>query len=83
MQETLLQQGVELMVFGMGTVFVFLAILVVVTTTMSSLLQRFLPAKPVEPAVTRTPAPAPALTDDQQLMAVLSAAVHKYRSRHK
>ncbi len=83
MQETLLQQGVELMIFGMGTVFVFLALLVVVTTAMSSLLQRFLPAKPIEPAVTRMPAQAAAPVEDQQLMAVLSAAVHKYRSRHK
>lgn len=83
MQETLLQQGVELMIFGMGTVFVFLAVLVVVTTTMSSLLQRFLPAKPIEPAVTRMPAQSAAPAEDQQLMAVLSAAVHKYRSRHK
>ena len=40
MQNTLVQQGIELMLFGMGTVFIFLALLVVVTTVMSALVER-------------------------------------------
>lgn len=83
MEETLLLQGLELMIFGMGTVFLFLAVLVVVTIAMSSLVQRFLPAKPVEKSVNQAVSPLAASNDEQQLMAVLSAAVHKYRSRHK
>lgn len=83
MEETLLQQGLELMVFGMGTVFLFLAVLVVVTIAMSSLLQRFIPATPVDKTVDQVASPSTAANNDQQLMAVLSAAVHKYRSRHK
>lgn len=80
MQESLMQQGVELMLYGMGTVFIFLTLLVVLTAVMSALLGRF--AKP-EPAVV-SPAVRPAAApDDKQLIAAISAAIHKHRSRHK
>ena len=45
----LLQQGLELMLAGMGTVFVFLTLLVFATTGMSALVRRFEPAAMVEP----------------------------------
>lgn len=81
MQANILNEGVELMLYGMGTVFVFLAVLVVVTTAMSAIVQRFFPDAP-EPALTNTPRPAaPAASNDDQLLAVITAAVHKYRSR--
>ena len=80
MQSPLLQQGVELMLFGMGTVFLFLACLVLVTALMSALLQRFAPIK--EPQLEQQ-APAMATPNDDRLIAVISAAVHKFRSRHK
>lgn len=83
MQDNLMQQGIELMIYGMGTVFVFLAVLIVVTTTMSKIVQRFFPDAP-EPVLTTTPRSAPvAAENDEQLLAVITAAVHKYRSRHK
>jgi len=37
----LMSRGVELMIVGMGIVFLFLALLVVAINTMSSLIQRF------------------------------------------
>ena len=40
MQATLVDQGLNLMMYGMGTVFVFLTVLVLATTLMSALLQR-------------------------------------------
>lgn len=46
MQESLLSQGADLMLFGMGTVFFFLAVLVLVTTSMSALVVRFFPEPP-------------------------------------
>jgi Na+-transporting methylmalonyl-CoA/oxaloacetate decarboxylase gamma subunit len=46
---------------------------------MSALLQRFTPIKETQPALS---ANAP-VQQDEQLIAVISAAVHKYRSRHK
>ena len=45
----LLQQGLELMLAGMGTVFVFLTCLVFATMGMSALVRRFEPAATVEP----------------------------------
>ncbi|MFT4636555.1 MAG: oxaloacetate decarboxylase gamma subunit [Arenicella sp.] len=41
MQDSLIDQGLNLMLFGMGTVFVFLTILVFATTLMSTLVNRF------------------------------------------
>ena len=80
MQPSLMQQGVELMLYGMGTVFVFLAVLVVTTTLMSALLQRFVKPEPIaEPPVANLPV---SIADDQ-LIAVIGAAIHQYRSRHK
>ncbi len=79
MQNQLLQQGIELMLYGMGTVLTFLVLLILATTIMSSLLQRFGKA---EPAV-KSAAASKTLGNDDQLIAVISAAIHKYRARHK
>ena len=81
MQDNLLEQGVELMLYGMGTVFVFLAVLIVAMTIMSSLMQRYV--KPVPAAVPPSAQRKTATNNDEQLIAVISAAIHKYRSRHK
>ena len=79
----LLEQGIELMIYGMGTVFVFLAVLVVVTQGLSWLVQRFMPEKAVTVAAKATPAQPADTAIDDQLLAVISAAVKEYRSRHK
>ncbi|MGB3621532.1 oxaloacetate decarboxylase [Ketobacter sp. MCCC 1A13808] len=79
----LLWEGVNLMVVGMGAVFVFLMLLVFTTSVMSALVARFLP-QPNHPVVTETPTPARATgTDNSTLMAVITAAIHQHRSRHK
>ncbi|WP_200821206.1 OadG family protein [Oceanicoccus sp. KOV_DT_Chl] len=78
MQSTLMQQGVELMLFGMGTVFVFLALLVVLTGVMSTVLQRFV--KP-EPVVAQRPSAQAGKQNNDQLVAVISAAIHQHRSK--
>ena len=81
MKDDLLAEGIELMVFGMGTVFVFLAVLIVVTVTMSTIVQKFFPDAP-EPTMANTPRPAvQPVADDAQILAVITAAVHKFRSR--
>ena len=82
MQDPLMEQGIELMLYGMGTVFVFLTLLVLVTTLMSALFERFGTPDPV-PAATPAARPVSPAADDKQLIAVISAAIHKYRSRHK
>jgi oxaloacetate decarboxylase gamma subunit len=80
MQNELRKQGVELMLYGMGTVFTFLALLIVATTFMSIVVRRFvkpelLPAKVVHRQ--------PVEENDEQLVAIIGAAIHKYRSRNK
>jgi len=46
-----LSSGVELMLVGMGTVFVFLTLLVFATRVMSSAVQRFFPTLELEKSV--------------------------------
>ena len=75
MAGNLIGDGVELMLFGMGTVIVFLSLLVVVTGTMSALVRRYLPAEPPPPVGDSHP--------DGALLAAISAAVHQHRASKK
>ncbi len=72
----LLLQGVNLMLLGMGIVFAFLAILVVALNGMSRLAASF-----YEPEASQTTPSAGAVTEDTELIAVISAAINRYRSR--
>ncbi len=81
MSETsLVAQGLELMIFGMGVVFVFLAMLVFVTGFMSKLVNKFAPEPQPVPAPARAATPQGV---DPQLLKVLSAAVKEHRARQK
>lgn len=66
MQESLISQGLTLMLAGMGTVFVFLTALVIAMTLMSSL-SRMLPA-------------APRGASDEEVAAI-TAAIREHRRR--
>lgn len=77
--DELLAEGLTLMAFGMGFVVVFLTLLIGVTMLMSWLVVRFEPAPIVKPVKAKT-ASAQAASNDAQLMAVMTAAIHKYRS---
>nr|VFJ43639.1 MAG: oxaloacetate decarboxylase, gamma subunit [Candidatus Kentron sp. DK]VFJ47701.1 MAG: oxaloacetate decarboxylase, gamma subunit [Candidatus Kentron sp. DK] len=71
----LLAAGVNLMLMGMGIVFVLLGLLVVTVGGMS----RLAIALAGEPTPPEPPKPQPAGTPDQQLLSVISTAIHKYR----
>jgi len=83
MKETLIDQGINLMLFGMGTVFVFLTILVFATTIMSKLVNRFAPAEekqaqakqPIELINTATPTASP------QVISAIEKAIAQHRQR--
>ncbi|MCG8671708.1 MAG: OadG family protein [Pseudomonadales bacterium] len=76
---TLLAEGLNLMLLGMGAVFVFLTVLVFTTTFMSRIIGKYAPTRP---AVAKASTPQPvAVNDDKQLMAVITAAIHQHRSR--
>ena len=82
MQESLMQQGLDITVFGMGIVFTFLLVLVICTSIMSRVITRFLP----EPEAATTPAPG-ALphghSGDERLKKVIKAAIEQHRNRRK
>ena len=87
MQGSIVTQGVELMLFGMGTVLVFLTVLVLAIALMSWVLQRYFPVLEVAPDANRrkgtATAPATAFAaGDETLVAVISAALHQHRSKH-
>ncbi len=87
MQGSIVNQGVELMLFGMGTVLVFLTVLVLAITLMSWVLKRYFPVLETAPEANHSKgaAAAPATTfaaGDATLVAVISAALHQHRSKH-
>lgn len=85
MQGDIVSQGVELMLFGMGTVVLFLALLVVMTTAMSRLVIRYFPESeaPALAALERLHRQQQQPADDPNLVAAISAAIHQYRAGKK
>ena len=80
MQQDIVAQGVELMLFGMGSVVVFLALLVVATSAMSAFVDSYFPESQPAPAAARPPAPRPGSVDSE-VVAAITAAVHQHRHR--
>lgn len=80
-ETSLVSQGLELMIFGMGVVFVFLTMLVFVTGFMSALINKIAPEVEAAPAPAAPAAPSAGV--DPQLLKVLSAAVKEHRARQK
>jgi oxaloacetate decarboxylase gamma subunit len=72
-----LSNGLLLLVLGMGTVFVFLTILVVVTKTMSKIVGKLESKKPVAAPVAAPVAQAPAPAADAEVAAAIVAALAK------
>ncbi|MBP5979379.1 MAG: OadG family protein [Halomonas sp.] len=81
MQNTeLLQEGLAIMGLGMGFVFVFLTVLVISVTLMSKVIDRF-QAAPVAAAAGSKGIHKPVIdSQEDEVKAVISAAVHRYRS---
>ena len=72
------------MVYGMGTVVLFLALLVVATTAMSRFLSRYFPEPEAAVTVPAQPVKSPVKPgDDPQLVAVISAAIQRHRANRK
>lgn len=93
MQAVLFTQGLELFIYGMGSVVLFLGLLVYATRCMSWLILRFFP-EPVAAVSINTPrlkqAHAPGTTPeraaqsqavDPQVLAAIGAAVARHRGR--
>ena len=69
MQGDLLQQGITLMLVGMGTVFVFLTALVIAMSVLSTVAKRFQPAPVVDDGAT------------PEEVAAITAAIRQHRNR--
>ena len=69
-----LNAGIELMLVGMGVVFMFLTLLVLAVNVMSSLIIHILPQKEPQQVAGET---------DHETIAAITAAVKLYRSEHK
>ena len=69
MEDDLLSQGLELMLAGMGVVFVFLTLLVGATTLMSRVVMRYQPAS--------------APPDDEEEIAAITAAIAHHRGKRQ
>jgi oxaloacetate decarboxylase gamma subunit len=80
MEQTLVSQGMDLLVFGLGGVFVFLAVLVISTLIMSWAVMRFFPEAPVLAEVPVVPSTQPV---SASTLAVIQAAIREHReNRH-
>lgn len=79
--DNLVSQGFELALFGMGTVFVFLALLIFATKLMSALVLRYEPVVSISSA--DTVAQAASTPDSGRLVAIISAAIAQHRSSKK
>jgi len=76
----LMIEGVNLMFLGMGSVFLFLSILVLALGAVARLSNRF--AQDDGGDVSRPPAATPrAATESEEIIAVISAAISRYRQR--
>jgi oxaloacetate decarboxylase gamma subunit len=91
-ESSLINEGLNLMLVGMGFVFVFLTLLVIVTGLMSRIISKYeknVGSLPAEGIPSPTAVISPAMHEQQQandqrgLITVISAAIHKYRSRDK
>jgi len=75
----LMSAGVELMLIGMGIVFVFLILLIGAVNLMSAMVLRYFP----EPTETQVLASTIIHPQDDRVIAAITSAVHRYRSEHK
>lgn len=73
MTPSLLQQGLTLMLIGMGTVFVFLTALVVAMNLMARVVARL----PVQPA------PGPVTGRNDEEVAAIAAAIRMHRQQQR
>jgi len=82
MTSSLIDQGLNLMLFGMGTVFVFLTILIFATSGMSKFISRYFPEKIVEAAPKKKRSAAVgAASVAPATLKIIQAAIDTHRNR--
>lgn len=74
----MINEGLNLMLYGMGTVFVFLTLLIFCTMAMSALLSRHSADDVVSASAPARPEPVVA---DKRLIAIIESAIAQHRNR--
>ena len=77
----LIADGLSLMLFGMGFVFLFLAILVLATIAMSTIVNRYC-SQPVVSPESGSAMPGSSVSDQEELIAAISGAIQMHRTRN-
>lgn len=77
-EPSILQQGLDLMIYGMGIVFLFLLVVVAVVAAMSRAVQRYLPQQEI---VTPSKISAVQAAASPQVMQAIQAALDQHRQR--
>ncbi len=72
----LISSGIELMIAGMGIVYAFLIMLVLMISLMSAFLQRYFPDKSAHIGKAYSGL-------DKSTVAAITVAVHQYRKHHR
>jgi oxaloacetate decarboxylase gamma subunit len=80
MDSTLISQGLDLMLYGMGTVFTFLTLLVGVTTLMSKVVNKLVIEQP-EIAVSIIATAPVQIAVEPRIAKVIQAAIDQHRSK--
>lgn len=82
-QVSLMQQGIDLMLFGMGTVFIFLVVLIGATVAMSAAV-KLVAGKPLVSQLQASASVSDAGKAEQgELVAVITAAITQHRANKK
>jgi len=79
---SVIHQGLDLMIYGMGSVFVFLTLLVIGTFVMSRVVSRFFPEaeQPVTKPKLKTMA-VPAEKQHAEAIAIIESAIRQHRAK--
>ena len=79
MNSKLLQDGLDMTLYGMGAVMAFLLVLVLITVIMSALTRRFFPDPETPELSERGLTTAAAQTPDQRVLRVIKTAIARHR----
>lgn len=87
MNETLIQNGMDLMLFGMGSVLMFLTLLALMTVLMSSIVRRWFPEPEglvdVKPQSSSPGKSSKGKKVDGRVMAAIEGAIEQHRSKRR
>jgi len=81
MSSSLIEQGFNLMLFGMGTVFIFLTVLIFATGFMSKIITKYFPEQVIAAAPKKKSAAVGATSVAPATLKILQAAIDAHRNR--